>query len=196
MDDHSEEWDLLVAGIRQGDEAAAREVANQLYPRVIGVVRAHLPSREEPVDLAQEVFMRVFSRIDQFRRDQPVVHWVVRIARNACYDELRKQRVRPEVRFADLSEHQARYVDTALRDGMAPVSAVAEGMESMEVVERLLSMLGAREQMVIRMLDVDERSVKEIAEETGWSLSKIKVTAHRARKKLRDRLTKWKNELT
>ena len=38
--------------------------------------------------------------------------------------------------------------------------------------------------------------VKEIAEETGWSLSKIKVTANRARKKLRDRLTKWKNELT
>jgi len=121
---------------------------------------------------------------------------VVRIARNACYDELRKQRVRPEVRFADLSEHQARYVDIALRDGMAPVSAVAESMEGMEVVERLLSMLGAREQMVIRMLDVDERSVKEIAEETGWSLSKIKVTAHRARKKLRDHLTKWKNELT
>lgn len=55
----------LVEGVRAGDEAAARDLVERLYPVVASVVRAHLPRRDEPEDLMQEVFLKMFSRLEQ-----------------------------------------------------------------------------------------------------------------------------------
>ena len=52
----------------------------------------------------------------------------------------------------------------------------------------MISTLNPREQIVIRLLDLEERSVRDISELTGWGSSKIKVTAMRARRKLANRL--------
>ena len=53
-----------------------------------------------------------------------------------------------------------------------------------ELIEKLLQSLNPREQMAIRLLDLEERSVQEVCDLTGWGASKVKVTAMRARRKL------------
>jgi RNA polymerase sigma factor (sigma-70 family) len=77
--------------VRERDEAACRELVEHLYPAVIRIVRAHRPRRDAEEDLAQEVFMKMFSRLDQYRERVPLEHWISRIAVTTCYDKLRAQ---------------------------------------------------------------------------------------------------------
>ena len=181
------EWDGLLAAVRRGEQDAARVVVEALYGHVIRIIRSHLPRTAEEQDLAQEVFMKTFARIDSFRGDQPFPHWVARIAVNACYDRLRRQKVRPEVRFADLSEDEVAFLENSLSgpDGNEVEPAVREGSE---VVHKLLETLNPTEQMVLRLLDLEQKSVREITGLTGWGASKVKVTAMRARRKLNETL--------
>src|SRR4051794_30801980 len=92
----------VLARVRENDEAAARELVERLDPLVAQVVHANLPRRDEPEDLMQEVFLKMFSRLGQFRGEVPLEHWVSRITLNTCLDHLRRQRARPELRMADL----------------------------------------------------------------------------------------------
>src|SRR6185503_16593752 len=94
--------------VRQRDESAARELVEALYPLVARLVHAHLPQRDDPEDLAQEVFMKIFARLDQFRGQVPFEHWVSRVTISTCIDRLRAQKRRPSVRWSELSaEEQA-----------------------------------------------------------------------------------------
>ena len=179
-------WDDVLTRVRAGSETAARDLVDRLYPHVIRIVRSHLPRAADEEDLSQEIFMKIFSRLDRFRGEVPLPHWVARIAVNTCYDRLRRQKVRPELRFADLSEDEADFLQATMT-AETEESAPREGAG---MVEKLLATLNATEQTVLRLLDLDQKSVKEICDLTGWGASKIKVTAMRARRKLAETLRK------
>ena len=187
------DWESAIRRVSQGDEAAAREMVEALYPHVIRIVRSHLPRAADEQDLSQDIFMKIFAKLDRFRGDQPFPHWVARIAVNTCYDKLRQQRVRPEFRFADLSEDEALFVETTLTSA-TPEADGLPGRDGSEVVEKLLSTLNPVEQMVLRLLDLEQKSVKEIIELTGWTASKIKVAAMRARRKLAETLKRLEGQ--
>jgi len=178
----SQELSQLIARTQRSDEAAAKELVERLYPTVIRIVRNHLPRRELEEDLAQEIFLKIFSKIHQYRADTPFEHWVSRISLNTCIDHLRKQRNRPEYRWSDFSEEQQAVLKT-LRDGESEPPGDAPG-ESRELLARLLLTLKPNERMVVQWLYLDEKSVAEICDLTGWKPSKIKVMAFRARQKL------------
>src|SRR5688500_9394129 len=93
-----------VAAARAGDNEAAGQLVTHLYPFVMRIVRAHLPRRTEPEDLAQTIFVKMFRYLEQYAGKVPFEHWVSRIAVNTCINQLRAERVRPEARVADLSE--------------------------------------------------------------------------------------------
>src|SRR5687768_6398934 len=101
-----ENFDLsaCLAEVRQRNETAARALVDHLLPLVGKLVRAHLPQRDDPEDLMQEVFLKVFSRLEQFRGQVPFEHWVSRVAVSTCIDRLRAQQRRPLWRWSDLSE--------------------------------------------------------------------------------------------
>jgi RNA polymerase sigma-70 factor (ECF subfamily) len=168
---------------RARDESACRELVEQLYPAVIRIVRAHLPRRDAEEDLAQEIFMKMFSRLDQYRKKVPLEHWVSRIAVTTCYDRLRAQQRRPELRRADLSEEESERIDRVTAETADATDA--DAFAARELVERLLERLGPSDRLVITLFDLEQRSVAEIHQLTGWNSSLIKVRAFRARKKLR-----------
>ena len=96
----------LITRARNSDQAAAKDLVERLYPAVVRIVRNHLPRRESEEDLTQEVFLKIFAKLHQYRADMPFEHWVSRISLNTCIDHLRKQRNRPEYRWSDFSEDQ------------------------------------------------------------------------------------------
>jgi len=169
--------------VRRRDQAAARELVEHLYPLVIRIVRAHLPRRVPEEDLSQEVFLKMFTRIEQYKGNVPFTHWVSRIAVTTCIDQLRAQKRRPEFRWADLSENEANVLDSVLtseRD-VAPDNALA----ARELVHKLLDQLKPEDRMVVQMLDLEQKSIAEISQLTGWNQSLVKVRAFRARGKLK-----------
>jgi RNA polymerase sigma factor (sigma-70 family) len=168
--------------VRQKDQAAARELVEHLYPLVIRIVRSHLPRRVAEEDLTQEIFLKMFTRLEQYQGAVPFPHWVSRIAVTTCIDHLRAQKRRPEFRWADLSQGEADVLDAVMtnEDDVAANDAI----EAHELVHKLLAQLKPDDQLVLRLLDLEQKSIAEIAEITGWNQSLIKVRAFRARRKL------------
>ena len=169
--------------VLQRDEDAARSLVQRLFPTVIKSVRYHLPRRTSEEDLVQAVFLKVFKNLSQYSGLVPLEHWVSRIAVNTCINQLKHEHVRPEWRMSDLSEEQETVVQqlASTHDSLPDdQSAVAR-----ELVEALLARLKPAERLVIRLLHLEERSVKEVSQLTGWSVSLVKVRAFRARNRMR-----------
>jgi len=168
--------------VRARDQLAARELVEHLHPLVIRIVRGHLPRRVAEEDLAQEVFMKVFTRLGQYQGNVPFPHWVSRIAVTTCIDHLRAQKRRPEFRWADLSENEADVLDAVLTSEN-DVGA-NDALAARELVAKLLEQLKPDDRVVIQMLDLEQKTLLEISQITGWSTTLIKVRAFRARRKL------------
>src|SRR5712691_4124750 len=178
---------LVEAALRHDDEAA-RELVCRLYPLVAKVVRAHRSRRTPEEDLCQMIFIKVFQRLNHFSAKVPLEHWVSRIAINTCLNQIAAEKVRPELRHADLSEEEAAVVENlaATSDEVAPDRKFA----ARDLVERLLASLKPVERLIIDLLYLQQRSVAEIQALTGWSASLIKVRAFRARRKMKAELSR------
>jgi RNA polymerase sigma-70 factor (ECF subfamily) len=181
-DDQSFDLAGCLDRVRRRDQIAARELVEHLHPLVIRIVRAHLPRRVSEEDLAQEIFLKMFTRIDQYQGAVPFTHWVSRIAVTTCIDQLRAQKRRPELRWSDLSERETDVLDSVITNesDVSPDEAVA----AKEIVHLLLGMLKPEDRLVIQYLDLEQKSIAEISEITGWNQTLVKVRAFRARRKL------------
>jgi RNA polymerase sigma-70 factor (ECF subfamily) len=168
--------------VRQRDQSAARDLVEHLYPLVIRIIRAHLPRRVAEEDLAQDIFLKMFTRLEQYQGAVPFPHWVSRIAVTTCIDQLRAQKRRPEFRWADLSENEADVLDAVLTNEN-DVEA-GDALAARELVHKLLDQLKPDDRLVIQLLDLDQKTIAEISALTGWSQSLVKVRAFRARRKL------------
>jgi RNA polymerase sigma-70 factor (ECF subfamily) len=177
-----DELSNLIIRARNSDEAAAKKLVERLYPTVIRIVRNHLPRRELEEDMSQEIFLKIFAKLHQYRADMPFEHWVSRISVNTCIDHLRKQRNRPEYRWSDFSAEQQSILNNLQENASEPAQQSPE--QSRDLLDRLLLSLKPDERLVVRWLYLEEKSVAEICDLTGWKSSKIKVKAFRARQKL------------
>ncbi len=168
--------------VRQHDQAAARQLVEHLYPLVNRIVRSHLPRRVAVEDLAQDIFLKMFTRLEQYQGHVPFPHWVSRIAVTTCIDQLRAQQRRPEFRWADLSETEAEVLSNVMTDerDVRPGEALA----ARELVHKLLAQLKPDDQLVIQLLDLEQKTIAEISALTGWNQTLVKVRAFRARRKL------------
>ncbi|MBX6324522.1 MAG: RNA polymerase sigma factor [Chthoniobacterales bacterium] len=178
----------LVKAALQHDDEAARALVRRLYPLVAKIVRAHRPRRTPEEDLCQMIFIRVFQRLPQFSGKVPVEHWVSRIAVNTCLNQIEAEKVRPEVRHADLTEEEQAVVQSLATspDELAPDRRFA----SRQLVEHLLAALKPVERLVVDLLYLQGRSIEEIHKMTGWSATLVKVRAFRARQKMKALLAK------
>jgi len=134
------------------------------------------------------IFIKVFQKLNQFSGKVPLEHWVSRIAVNTCLSQIESERVRPELRHADLTEEEEAVVKNLAvsSDELAPDHSLA----SRQLVEHLLALLKPVERLVIDLLYLQGRSVEEIHKITGLGVAAIKVRAFRARQKMKAQLTK------
>ncbi len=171
--------------VRAGDEAAARALVEHLHPLVLRIARAHRPRRVQEDDLAQEIFLKMFTRLDQYRGrdDVPFEHWMARLSVTTCLDALCAEKRRPEWRWADLGDGEREWLEFFA--GTEPARPPADESSAREAMEMLLAFLGPEDRLIITLLDLEERPVAEISALTGWGGSRVKVRAFRARQKLR-----------
>jgi RNA polymerase sigma-70 factor (ECF subfamily) len=170
----------LVKAALQNDEEAARALVRQLYPLVAKIVRSHRARRTAEEDLCQMIFIKVFQKLSQFSGNVPLEHWVSRVAVNTCLNQIESEKVRPEVRHADLSVEEQAVVE----------NLASSSDELRQLVEHLLAALKPVERLAIDLLYLQGRSVEEIHKITGWSAALIKVRAFRARQKMKQQLAK------
>jgi RNA polymerase sigma factor (sigma-70 family) len=165
------------------DDGAARELVRHLYPLVTKIVRAHRPRRTSEEDLSQMIFIKVFQNLSKFSGQVPLEHWVSRIAVNTCLNQIAFEKVRPEIRQADLTEEESAVISqlAASAEDLAPDKRFA----ARELVEHLMERLKPAERLVIDLLHLKGHSVEEVRQITGWSGPLVKVRAFRARQKMK-----------
>ena len=134
------------------------------------------------------IFIKIFQKLSQFSGKVPLEHWVSRIAVNTCLSQIESERIRPELRHADLTEEEEAVVKNLAvsSEELAPDHQLA----SRQLVEHLLEFLKPVERMVIDLLYLQGRSIEEIHQMTRLGVAAIKVRAFRARQKMKAQLTK------
>jgi RNA polymerase sigma-70 factor (ECF subfamily) len=176
-----------------GDPASARQLIEHLYPQVRRWVRNHLPRRESEEDLAQEVFLKLLQKLDSYqpRTGIPFEHWVSRLAVRTCLDALRAERSRPEWRMSDLGTGETGWLDYLFDQHQDATAPDMRDLDARAVVQRLLAQLSPADRLVLTLLDLEQKSTREIAEQTGWTRPMIKMRAMRARHKLKVIAQQW-----
>lgn len=185
----------VVRRVRSGDHEAYRELVDRHAPMVFALVRRYCADPAEAEDLAQEVFVRAYEGLDDFRGDSAFSSWLYRIAVNRCRDWAKSPR-REERSLDALTEAGTPRVRSAESDGPGALglSTPAEPDEALEREERARRLRRAigeltPEYAVPFLLKYEEDlSYREIAERLDVTEGALKVRVHRARARLRELL--------
>ena len=141
-------------------------------------------------EAAQETFLKAFAQIKSFEGRGSMEGWLTRIATNTCLNILRGAKRRPEVVASDLSNDETEWLETVSDLSGAQTLNAEQKVIAADLAEKLLGTLSPEDRLALTMIDGEGASVNEVAAVTGWSESKVKVRAFRARKKAREVLEK------
>ena len=181
----------LIAEVLGGKTESFEPLVQKYSPRIFGTARRYARRESEVQDIVQEIWSKAFQKLSSFRGDAPFEHWLMRLAVHTCYDFLRGHRRNREITFSEISDQETDWLE---RFAAAPESASENSDAARQLIDRILEQLSPAARMVITLLEIEERSVKEIAELTGWSVPLVKVRAFRARAEMKKILGKMAQE--
>ena len=177
----------LIRAVLKGDVASFEPLIQKYQPRVFATARRYARREDEVEDIVQEVFIKAFQKLSSFRGEAPFEHWLMRLTVRTCFDFLRGHQRNREASFTDLSEPEDNWLE---RCAAQPESTSEHADAAKQLVARLLEQLSPPARLIITLLEIEDRSVKEIAELTGWSVPLVKVRAFRARAEMRKLLAR------
>lgn len=169
----------LVRSAQAGDGVAFSDLVVRHKRKIFELISRFSPDAHQVNDLAQETFIQAWKQLGKFRGEAPFEHWLSGIAVRICYNFLRRQR--------------KNCVHGAIPlDGLELATATSDSAtEARAIVESALSKLKAEERLVLTLLELQDKSVRDIAKLTGWSEANVKVRAFRAREALKKILTNY-----
>jgi len=172
----------LIAASLKGDVASFEPLIQKYSPRVFATARRYARREDEVEDISQEVWLKAYQKLASYRGEAPFEHWLMRLTVRTCYDFLRKHQRNREAPFSDLSEPENDWLE---RVGSQPDSAGESAEAARALIARIMEKLSPKSRLVITLLEIEDRSVKEISKLTGWSVALVKVRAFRARAEMR-----------
>ena len=181
----------LVTETLAGQTAAFEILVVRYQPRIFATARRYARREDEVEDVVQEIFLKAYQKLHTFRSEAPFEHWLMRLAVRTCYDFLRAHQRNRETSFTEFSREESDWLE---RFNAQPDDTPTSDVGARELLERALAALSPDARLVITLLEIEDRSVREIAALTGWSETLVKVRAFRARRQMRKRLETWLNQ--
>lgn len=171
---------MLVAQVLAGDETAFEEIFDRYKRMVASIASRYFQQPEQIEEIIQIAFSKAYFELEKFRgaHEASLGGWLGRITSNACLDVIRSQKRKPE---CELTDDEKLTLTAAAADGKCSAGLLADR----DLVGRLLSGLSGEDRVLLQMLYAEEMSVGEAAKALGWSQSKVKVRAWRARSVMR-----------
>jgi len=161
----------LIQSTLAGDDEAFAELVRRHKRKVFGIAVRFARNDAELADICQEIFVKAYQKLKSFRGEAPFEHWVSRIAVRSCYDFLRATK-------HDRENVSLDGIDVGADDNR-------DVQHASELLQWAMTRLHDDDRLVITLLELEERSVRETAELTGWSEANVKVRAFRARQALK-----------
>lgn len=180
MSDLTRSDEALMEEVRAGSIAAFQVLYDRHSRNVFNLLLRSLGDRRAAEDLLQETFLRVFAHRDEYHPTAQFRTWLFTIARNLLIDQLRRQSGRPEVDS-----------DEALQVVADPDATPLQRAEAQELGDRLqvaVLKLPPSQREVLLLSRFADLNAEEIARVTGISPGAVRVTLHRALRRLQELL--------
>jgi RNA polymerase sigma-70 factor (ECF subfamily) len=177
-----------------GDETAFGEIVRRYSPRVFSFSSRFFRRYDLIEEAAQEVFLKAFTQLKNFEGRGSLEGWLTRITVTTCINILRSTKPQNELMVSDLTEDETAWLENKL----ASVSSVnyqneEDKLIAADLVNRVLETLPPEDVLILQLIDGEGASIKEASETTGWSQSKVKIKAFRARRRMREAVQKLLN---
>jgi RNA polymerase sigma-70 factor (ECF subfamily) len=173
---------LVIRNILRGNINSFAILMDRYQDHVSRIVRKHVP-RDDAPEVAHDTFVQAYQSLGGFTGTGPFKHWLAKIAIRCCHDFWRGYYQNQENLAGPLPDDCRDWVDHLLSDQSAERDA--QRVEARDLLQWALGQLSASERTVLTLTHLNEYSAAEAAALLDWSVIRIKVQAHRARKKLR-----------
>lgn len=176
----------LALALQSGDEAAFDEIVSRFQGRVYAVAYRVVGNREDALDVSQEVFIKVYRKIDTWKPTGGFLPWILRMTTNHSIDHIRRKK-----RYPEQSLEEA-FVPTSEGAAVEPASMRTEtevhGREIEARIQRALPVLSRSQREVFLLRHYEGLQLAEIAESMECTVGSVKVHLFRALKKLQNEL--------
>ncbi len=172
-----EDWELIKQ-LREGNNQAFTEIVNRYKGKIYAFLYRMIGHSQDAQDLAQEVFIKAYCKIEDYRPDNSFSSWLYRIAANHCLDAIRKRKRTPAATGSE----------AGLIHGNTPERLLLVKERNTVLHEHLLA-LEEEYRVVLLLRHVEHLSYKEIGEVLSLPVTTVQMRLHRAHKKLRKCLT-------
>jgi RNA polymerase sigma-70 factor (ECF subfamily) len=172
----------LIARCRQGDALAWEALVRGYQGRILGLARHYLRDPEEARDVAQEIFIRVYERLDSFQGGERFVPWMLSLARNCCIDRLRRIKVRTP-------DHAVPVEDNPQIPSPGPTAEKeAQTGELHALLYSALDKMTETNREIILLKEIQGLKIEEIATMLSVPVGTVKSRSNRARNELARRI--------
>ncbi len=179
----------IVDRICQGNKEAFQELVERYKKKIYFLAYDILGDHHEAEDISQEVFIKVFRSLKNFRRHSKMSSWIYQITTNSCIDALRKRKSKPKISLGDFNhisiKNNVERGSTRIQN--PELSADASIMQRR--IQNALYEVTPRERAVFMMRHYNDLEIKEIAEVLNVSSGTVKSMLFRALNKLRKELS-------
>lgn len=173
--------ELTIKKVLNGDTEAFRYFVTAYKDLAFSVAVSVVKNEFAAADIVQESFLKAFENLKSFKGKSKFSTWLYRIVINESFKSVQKKKVYYTDSVIELEDVQK----DKLKDA-----------DQKFFVNEVLKIMSPNESLVLRLFYLSENSIKEICEMTGWDESKAKVTLHRARKTMEEKLSRLlKNEV-
>lgn len=164
----------LIAEVKSGNTDAFRSIVDYYRDAVYGLSLRLVSNEMEAEELAQDTFLKVFKSIASYRGESKFSTWLYRITYNTCISHLRKNKPNQ----VEIQEYHGSSNFNSGYDNLLE-------KDNNNVIKKILKTLKPDDRAIIQLFYLEEKSIKEISEITGFTNSNVKVKLHRSKQKLK-----------
>lgn len=166
----------LIDEFLNGNEQGFNELVRRYQEKVYRVARRMMGDHDEADDVVQEVFIKLYQAVKEFRGESSVYTWLYRITTNAALNALRKKKVREYISIDDAAQQ--------IESDVTPPDQAAEEKERKSAIEKAVASLPRKQRAVFVMRYYEEKSYDEIALILKTSVGGLKANYFHAIKKI------------
>ncbi|ULQ53467.1 RNA polymerase sigma factor [Flavihumibacter fluvii] len=175
----------IIQLVRKGDQQAYAQLVSKYQNYIFTIILRYLPSREDAEEVAQDVFVKAYRSLADFRGDSKFSTWLYTIATTTSITFLRKNKLDIQSLDNDKVFAHADNIDGGMRANQV------EQKSKIAMVNKAIQLLSPDDAQVITLFYNGEQSLEEIAQVLGQETNTVKVRLHRARQRLKEKMEKY-----
>jgi len=183
-----EDFELL-AKFKKGDQQAFELLVRKYKMTVFNTIYSIISNTQEADDIAQEVFLKVYTKAGSFKGGSSFSTWLYRITVNRCVDELRKRKNKIISYETEFNREDELKLKDVLVSKEGDITEELRKKELEDIIQKAMNSLPEKDRIILTLKEIDGLSYKEISQVMKISLAKVKIWLFRARQKLKEKLS-------